>query len=197
MRSVRRRLSMPSTASLMWSGRLLSPGRRARLEIDVPAELGGDHDLVAERRHAFAEDAFDLVRTVSLGRVEEGDAAVERGPDDVEHLGPAAGSSSDRCGSCSGRRARRWRPPASPAVVARSPALSHCPRACCLGCSLRLRAAEKRHRREPSRRPQEPTTPRFKPVLFSHVWSSSTGDGPALTGPSVSARPPEAGRPAR
>ena len=55
----------------------------------IEAELGGDDDLVAERRHAFAENPFDLVRTVRLGGVEERDASVERGPDDVEHLGPA------------------------------------------------------------------------------------------------------------
>ena len=30
----------------------------AGLEVDVPAELGRDHDLVAERRDAFAEDAL-------------------------------------------------------------------------------------------------------------------------------------------
>ena len=60
----------------------------AGLQIDVPAELGRDHDLVAERRHAFAEDPFHLVRAVGLGRVEEGDAPVEGRADDVEHLRP-------------------------------------------------------------------------------------------------------------
>ena len=60
----------------------------AGLEIDVPAELRGDHHLVAERLHAFAEDPFHLVGAVGLGRVVEGDATVEGRPDDVDHLGP-------------------------------------------------------------------------------------------------------------
>jgi hypothetical protein len=61
----------------------------AGLEIDVPAELRCDHDPVAERRHAFAEYPLHLVRTVSLGRIVEGEAAVEGSPDDVEHFRPA------------------------------------------------------------------------------------------------------------
>ena len=42
-----------------------------RLEIDVPAELRCDHDLVSERGDAFAEDTFHLMRTIRLGRVEK------------------------------------------------------------------------------------------------------------------------------
>jgi hypothetical protein len=61
----------------------------AGLEVDVPAELGRDHDLVSEGRDALAEDALDLVGAVRLGRVEEGDAPLEGVPDDAKHLGSA------------------------------------------------------------------------------------------------------------
>ena len=118
MRSVRRRLSIPSTTRLMWLGLAVEPRTPlAGLLIDVPAELRCDHDLVAERRHAFAEDALHLVRTVGLGRVEEGDATVEGRPDDVDHLRAGTAPSSGRCGSCSGRQGRRWRLPASRAFA--------------------------------------------------------------------------------
>ena len=89
MRSVRRRLSMPSTASLMWSGRLLSPGRRSpvsrsmfqpNFEVITTLSRNGATPSPRMRSH--------LVRAVGLGRVEEGDAAIEGGPDDVDHLGP-------------------------------------------------------------------------------------------------------------
>lgn len=39
----------------------------AGLLVDVPAELGGDHHLIAERRHALAEDALDLEGAIGLG----------------------------------------------------------------------------------------------------------------------------------
>src|SRR5688572_19940927 len=70
---------------------VLGPAVEARLalaglQIDVPAELGRDHDLVAERRDAFAQDAFHFVRAVGLGGVEERDSSVERSADDVVHL---------------------------------------------------------------------------------------------------------------
>ena len=60
----------------------------AGLEVDVPAELGCDHDLVAKRRDAFAEDPLDFVRPVGLGRIEESDAPVEGRADDGDHLRP-------------------------------------------------------------------------------------------------------------
>ena len=41
------------------------------------AELGCDHDLVAHRRQGFAHEFFVRIRPVRLGRVEEGDAALE------------------------------------------------------------------------------------------------------------------------
>ena len=180
MRSVRRRLSMPSTASLTWSGRLLRPGApRARLRIDVPAELGGDDHLVPERRDTFAQDPLDLVRPVGLGGVEEGDTMVEGRPDDVEHLGPAGdrrlvGAAHVLDAEADARDLQRAQP-SSPGRRRRRLA----PRPCRLGCGLRLRAAEKRHRRETSHRPHEPTTTRFEPALFSHVSMPSSSSTPA------------------
>jgi hypothetical protein len=55
--------------------------------VDVPAELSGDHDLVAERLHRFPKDPFHLMRPVRFCCVEERDATIERRPDDVDHLG--------------------------------------------------------------------------------------------------------------
>ena len=153
----------------MWSGRLLRPrAPLAGLQIDVPAELGGDHDLVAERRDAFAEDPLDLMRAVGLGRVEEGDATVEGRPDDVEHLGPAGDrrlvGAAHVLDAEADARDLQLPQPSSRARRRRRIA----PRACCLGCGLRARAAEKRHGRDTSHRPQEPTTPCFDLALFSH-----------------------------
>ena len=74
----------------MCSGRLFEPRKsRACFLIDVPTELCCDHDLVAERRDAFSEDTFHLMRAVSLGCVVKGDATLEGRSDDVDHLGPA------------------------------------------------------------------------------------------------------------
>jgi hypothetical protein len=61
----------------------------AGFKINVPAKLGGDHDLVTERGHAFTEYPFHLMRPISLGRVVEGDATVKGCPNNVDHFGPA------------------------------------------------------------------------------------------------------------
>ena len=87
-----------------------------RLEVDVPAELGGDHDLSRNGATPSPRMRSTLVRAVRLGRIEERDAAVEGGPDDVRSSRVGTASSSRTCGSCSGRRARRWRPRASPSL---------------------------------------------------------------------------------
>jgi hypothetical protein len=58
----------------------------ARLEVDVPAELRRDGHLVTERCDALAQDALDFMRTVGFGRIEECDATVERGAQDLVHL---------------------------------------------------------------------------------------------------------------
>ena len=45
--------------------------------IELEAELGGDHDLLAHRSKRFAHELFVRERPVDLGRVEEGDAALD------------------------------------------------------------------------------------------------------------------------
>ena len=45
------------------------------------AELGRDHDLVAERRQRLADQFLVRERAVGLGGVEEGDAALDRRAD--------------------------------------------------------------------------------------------------------------------
>src|SRR5688572_1986187 len=46
----------------------------ARFLIYVPAELGGDHHLIANALQRLAEDIFRNERTICFRRVEEGDA---------------------------------------------------------------------------------------------------------------------------
>ena len=66
----------------MCSGRLFSAvgaaGRRGE------AELGGDHDLVADRGERLADEGLVGERPVDLGGVEERDAEVDRFADDVD-----------------------------------------------------------------------------------------------------------------
>ena len=51
-------------------------------------ELRGDHDLVAEGRQGLAHQFLVRERTVGLGGVEEGDAALEGRPDQRDRLLP-------------------------------------------------------------------------------------------------------------
>ena len=74
------RLSEPSTACLMCSGRLFRPGAALHpagieIGIQVEPELGGDHHLLAEGSEGFAHKLFVQERAVDLGGVEERDAA--------------------------------------------------------------------------------------------------------------------------
>jgi hypothetical protein len=46
--------------------------------IDAEAELGGDHDLVAPPLQRAAEQLFVGERTVDLGRIEQGNAELDR-----------------------------------------------------------------------------------------------------------------------
>ena len=62
------------------------PGLDARVEVE--AELGGDHDLVADRRERLADQLLVRERAVGLGGVEEGDAALDGGADQRDHLLP-------------------------------------------------------------------------------------------------------------
>ena len=56
------------------------------IRIEFEAELGRDHDLFAHRREGFAQEFFVRVWPVGLGRVEEGDAALEGRPNEGDHL---------------------------------------------------------------------------------------------------------------
>jgi hypothetical protein len=49
-------------------------------------ELGRDHDLVAERGESFADDRLNLIRAVSLGGIEEGDAALGDSADQLDRI---------------------------------------------------------------------------------------------------------------
>jgi hypothetical protein len=54
---------------------------------DVEAELGGDHDLVAERLQAFADQLLVRIGAVDLGGVEEGHAQLDRAGQHLEGVG--------------------------------------------------------------------------------------------------------------
>src|SRR5271166_820582 len=60
----------------------------AGLGINVPAELGGDHHLVADRLQRFAHQHFVGPGAVGLRRVEEGDAKVVCPANDGDRLLP-------------------------------------------------------------------------------------------------------------
>jgi len=55
--------------------------RSARCVPAFEPKLRADHDLIAVRRERFADPFFIGKRTVRLGGVEEGDAALDRRPD--------------------------------------------------------------------------------------------------------------------
>jgi hypothetical protein len=60
--------------------------RLAGLQVDVEAELAGDHDSVPEALRRLAQDALALVRPIYFGSVEEGDPGIMRRADDPDHL---------------------------------------------------------------------------------------------------------------
>lgn len=62
----------------MFSGRLSNSRRN---DAAAKAELGGDHDLVANGRQGFAEQFLVGERAIGLSAVEEGDAKI-KGPVD-------------------------------------------------------------------------------------------------------------------
>jgi hypothetical protein len=64
------------------------PARLAFDRVDVPAELGGDHDLALVRGEGLADEFLVGVGAVDLGGIEEGDATVHRGADERDHLLP-------------------------------------------------------------------------------------------------------------
>ncbi len=131
---------------------------RARLRIDVPAELGGDDHLVPEGRDAFAQDPLDLMRAVGLGGVEERDTAVEGRPDDVEHLGPARDRRLIGAGHVldaeADARDFQLSQPSSPRRMGDGPTGVRC-----LRRGLRIRPAQQRRRRETAACPRNPRRP--------------------------------------
>jgi len=74
--------------------------RRSAVQPRLPAtfereaELGGNHHLVANRAERFANDLFVRERPVRFGRVEERDAAIDRGADDADALTRATARTS-------------------------------------------------------------------------------------------------------
>jgi len=54
--------------------------------IDVEAELGGDHHLIAERRQRLADQFLVRERAVDLGGVEKGDTSRNGRPDQRDSL---------------------------------------------------------------------------------------------------------------
>jgi hypothetical protein len=54
----------------------VEPAAFARRRINVKAELGGDHDLVADGRQRFPDQGFVRPGTVDLGSIKQGDAEV-------------------------------------------------------------------------------------------------------------------------
>ena len=59
--------------------------------VEGEAELGGDDDLVADRLERLADELLVVERAVDLGGVEEGDAAVDRGAQERDHLARVGG----------------------------------------------------------------------------------------------------------
>ena len=89
MASTPSRCSEPSTTCLMTSGRLVTrPLGLRSTGIDVPPELGGDHDLAPVRGERLADQFLVGVGAVDLRGVEERDAAVHSGADQRDHLLP-------------------------------------------------------------------------------------------------------------
>ena len=58
-----------------------------RCWVGLKAELGGDDDVFAEGRESFADDFFVDVGAVDFGGVEEGDAALNGGADELDGFG--------------------------------------------------------------------------------------------------------------
>jgi hypothetical protein len=64
-----------------------------RARVDVEAELGRDHHLIADRFERLADEFLVGERAVGLGRVEEGHAQVNRMPDETDHSVPVGDGS--------------------------------------------------------------------------------------------------------
>ena len=68
---------------------------------EIVAELGGDHDLVPDGGQRFAHQFLVRERTVDLGGVEEGDAALDGRTDQRDHSCLSRAGCSSRSFTCS------------------------------------------------------------------------------------------------
>src|SRR4029077_7142209 len=64
----------------------VEPSAEARRRINVKAELGRDHNLVADGRQRFPDQGFVGPRTVDLGSIKQGDAEVVGAANDADAL---------------------------------------------------------------------------------------------------------------
>jgi hypothetical protein len=62
----------------------VQPATPLRIRVDVEAELGGDHDLIADRGEGFTDEFLVGERSVGLGGIEERDPVIRRGPDQAD-----------------------------------------------------------------------------------------------------------------
>ena len=73
---------------LLWTTVQANPRTRPLVGIVFEPELGGDRHLTAERLKRLAHKVFVGERSVHFGRIEEGDATVNRGVQERDHLLP-------------------------------------------------------------------------------------------------------------
>ena len=70
-------------------------GALSGLRVDVPAELGRNRHVHANGRNRFADETLVGKWAVDFGRIEVGDAPLERGADETAPLRPVGGGSID------------------------------------------------------------------------------------------------------
>jgi hypothetical protein len=70
----------------MWFGRLFRPVFCPGGRVDVPDELGLDHDVVADGPEGLADDPFRPQRPLRLGRFEECHPLIDCCPDGGGHV---------------------------------------------------------------------------------------------------------------
>ena len=88
MVSIFRRFSDPSTAARMRAGLEFDARLLAGFRVEMEAEFGGDHHLVAERRQRLANHLLVGEGAIHLGGVEKGHATLEGGADQRDAAGP-------------------------------------------------------------------------------------------------------------
>ena len=91
MASTRSRLREASATSLICSGRLSRPTCLPVAGSSLNPNLRSDDHLSPEGREGFAHEFFVRERAVDLGGVEEGDAALDGRPKQLDHLLPVLG----------------------------------------------------------------------------------------------------------